>query len=722
MAVITSSTPKFYQCNSSTTNTPVSAVVGYEKPSAAYDRIVRYSFTAPAEGATSISVNFGSVSFGAGTSQTLHIKITTDANSIPLQGTANDGTISAIGSSTVGSATYTFSPNTQYYIWVYPSSHSKTVWWYWNTSACSITTYGSTAAIIPSISPTAVTLGNNLTITAKPPVNGYTCKLSCSIGNVCVYSSTSTYSSPSVSLSTGTDAFITAFINTSSGSSVELKVTCDTYTDSGAFVGTKTAVAIISLPDSNSSIYKNYFSPTVSLSATSVTENEIVKAWETDGVYVSGYSALELSANFSSNSGASISYYNLMCNGKQLGSGKQLAEKYTHTLSANNKTEYVTASLSITDTRGCKGEVSTDPYTVYAYNKPTFRISDKGRCESNYDGDVTDIYGIADPEEIYTPASNGKRAYVKLDAVTFSSINGKSSCIAKVSYMGNEIGSFNIQSGKSQYVFIAKPNDDTDAAFDLNEQHELIVTLTDALGNSASSTVIIPKRSVGLHLKKGGLGVAVGKYAEDDGIFDIGFSARFCDGVTPIKIEKLSDADSCTDTNIYTGSDKSCNGDFLLEVLSLNDDNSKVAQKILHYDSSGAYTQATRYLGGDNSWSAWQYPVDRIVEQGTTGIWTWRKWASGIAECWGTYSADGIDASKNNYMGFYYADGIRLDLPFTFSGRPTATVSGGGYSTMTIARTGSTTATQVGIWVVAMVSTATSVDVTVDIMVKGRWK
>ena len=28
--------------------------------------------------------------------------------------------------------------------------------------------------------------------------------------------------------------------------------------------------------------------------------------------------------------------------------------------------------------------------------------------------------------------------------------------------------------------------------------------------------------------------------------------------------------------------------------------------------------------------------ADFIVEQGTSGIWTYRKWASGVAECWGT--------------------------------------------------------------------------------------
>ena len=30
--------------------------------------------------------------------------------------------------------------------------------------------------------------------------------------------------------------------------------------------------------------------------------------------------------------------------------------------------------------------------------------------------------------------------------------------------------------------------------------------------------------------------------------------------------------------------------------------------------------------------------VDHVVEEGTSGIWTYRKWNSGIAECWGEVS------------------------------------------------------------------------------------
>ena len=64
--------------------------------------------------------------------------------------------------------------------------------------------------------------------------------------------------------------------------------------------------------------------------------------------------------------------------------------------------------------------------------------------------------------------------------------------------------------------------------------------------------------------------------------------------------------------------------------------------------------------------------ADYIVEQGTSGIWTYRKWASGIAECWGTYSkeiaANTVDI--NNYITY----------PFTFINKPfiTTGLQGGG--------------------------------------------
>ena len=40
---------------------------------------------------------------------------------------------------------------------------------------------------------------------------------------------------------------------------------------------------------------------------------------------------------------------------------------------------------------------------------------------------------------------------------------------------------------------------------------------------------------------------------------------------------------------------------------------------------------------------------DYVLEQGTSGIWTYRKWASGVAECWGQPSKS--VASSGTFLG-----------------------------------------------------------------------
>lgn len=39
------------------------------------------------------------------------------------------------------------------------------------------------------------------------------------------------------------------------------------------------------------------------------------------------------------------------------------------------------------------------------------------------------------------------------------------------------------------------------------------------------------------------------------------------------------------------------------------------------------------------TWTSEEMSEDYIVEEGTSGIWTYRKWSSGISECWGKHSA-----------------------------------------------------------------------------------
>ena len=52
--------------------------------------------------------------------------------------------------------------------------------------------------------------------------------------------------------------------------------------------------------------------------------------------------------------------------------------------------------------------------------------------------------------------------------------------------------------------------------------------------------------------------------------------------------------------------------------------------------------------------------VDYIVEQGTDGDWTYRKWNSGIAECWGTKSES---KALSSWGSWYYVRIDGIDYP-----------------------------------------------------------
>lgn len=75
-------------------------------------------------------------------------------------------------------------------------------------------------------------------------------------------------------------------------------------------------------------------------------------------------------------------------------------------------------------------------------------------------------------------------------------------------------------------------------------------------------------------------------------------------------------------------------------------------------------------------------PVDYVVEQGTSGIWTYRKWASGIAECWSTgYVEEEVTSwSKAQSSSSVVISNYKLlktvFFPFRFKSTPSVQVSG----------------------------------------------
>lgn len=65
------------------------------------------------------------------------------------------------------------------------------------------------------------------------------------------------------------------------------------------------------------------------------------------------------------------------------------------------------------------------------------------------------------------------------------------------------------------------------------------------------------------------------------------------------------------------------------------------------------------------------YPhSDYVIEKGTSGIWAYRKWASGFAECWGTNQFTLSGSGSVWVSPGYYIMLSSVNYPFTFSSIP----------------------------------------------------
>ena len=115
--------------------------------------------------------------------------------------------------------------------------------------------------------------------------------------------------------------------------------------------------------------------------------------------------------------------------------------------------------------------------------------------------------------------------------------------------------------------------------------------------------------------------------------------------------------------------------------------------------------------------------VDYIVEQGTSGIWTYRKWSSGVAECWGLYVTEGITVSRafgNLYTTTSAVGGV--DFPFTFTSAPyeVETVIAGNCWLMY--QDVQTTTKSKTLWIMRAVASSASTTYSINIYAKGTWK
>lgn len=119
------------------------------------------------------------------------------------------------------------------------------------------------------------------------------------------------------------------------------------------------------------------------------------------------------------------------------------------------------------------------------------------------------------------------------------------------------------------------------------------------------------------------------------------------------------------------------------------------------------------------TWVSKSYSDNIIVEEGTDGIWTYRKWNSGIAECWGQGTKTLSNyATSGSFYGYYTDFALPSNLFTSISTHTyTATVGSG----FTMSASGMATSTT-NFKVYALASVSGSQSCIFDMIVKGIWK
>ena len=229
------------------------------------------------------------------------------------------------------------------------------------------------------------------------------------------------------------------------------------------------------------------------------------------------------------------------------------------------------------------------------------------------------------------------------------------------------------------------------------------LVITDSLGNTAEFEDSIPTERVAFHLKEGGNGAAFGKVAEQEELLDVVWGAHFREDVQ-------------VDGALQVGGNltgKYLAGTWLQSTKTA--DLGKTPPRVAVLDNAGwVYYRTPAELRADLGYG------DYVLEQGTSGIWAYRKWSSGIAECW-LLKSKTVTGSPSSIIGTaYYISTVLTDFPAIFSEPPRGYGSGrlgSGIGWLTCIPNGKASIT------LFITGNANSTEATLDsLLLTGRWK
>lgn len=350
---------------------------------------------------------------------------------------------------------------------------------------------------------------------------------------------------------------------------------------------------------SNVTVYVPDYSPTISNIA--LTGEKLL-----DGAYVQGKSRVVVDIIASSLYGATIKTYSSTIDDRTYWDSNFKSSA----LSNGSKT----VSVTVTDTRGKTATLNSSAFTVYAYANPNIT---EFTLERQADG--TTVIATVKGTVSAINNKNTKTITVTLNKVTQT--------ITSSSYTIN-----------GTTTFTNVPTDNTLTA---------TAKIQDSYTSDKKDAVLLTV-SVTEDYHHSGKGKALGKVAEWEDFLDLAWNL-YCRKNVSINNEMFAPFTiNRTDEEPKESAMKFVNSNGTLGFIGMTGSANGGLRRWT--DNSG-----TSYLVLDTGNCA-----DYIVEQGTSDIWTYRKWNSGDVDCWCNKSVTPTTVNGTN--------SIVVDLPFAFKG------------------------------------------------------
>ena len=395
------------------------------------------------------------------------------------------------------------------------------------------------------------------------------------------------------------------------GATVSVTLTIETYTDETS-LGANVKTISYEIPDT--------VVPTVSILA-----RDFMDYFSKYEAYVQGKSVLEVELTASGSYGSTITAYNTTVDGKTFTTP-------TFLINPIQNSGELTIETTVTDTRGRK-TIESITISVLPYEAPKLVDVSSKRCSA--DGSSN---------------SSGEYLAVSFDA-SVTPLNDKNSATYKIQYkktrdttytevvVSDYTGAYSVSDGT--FIFEA----------DKYSSYDISVSVYDNFTDFTKLIIGSSVRKVFSILAKG-LGIALGKVAELEGVFEVAFKTKHTGGLIFPTLPSDVNYDDVKTPNIYVIKDTK-------SILQVTGEEGRYLLQRLSVSNEG-YTVTYERTFENEVWGGWYdlrsaYSVhdvaDFIVEYGTNDIWTYRKWDSGIVELWGyaTITSHGTDAIVQDY-------------------------------------------------------------------------